>query len=153
MPLQSTFDLRALARYRYRSGNVSSENMSMVAPLDFWNIFWGAIIIGVHIVCIVPEAIKLNETTKPTTEPTSESSQFYIMEQKQKQESKENKKTYSIIIISISSIMIALILGAIVTNRLHTYLYTERFYWFTIVLGIIALIVNLILFVIKEQYL
>jgi hypothetical protein len=156
MPSQGTWELKAKARFR--RGEVYNDNESKIEPIGNRNIFFGIIIIGLHIACIVPEALKLNKTSEPTTKPTTEpttdpTSEPYIVQQKQDQERKEKKKTYSIIIISISSIMVALISGAIVTNRLHTYLYTERFYWFTFVFGIIALFVNLILFVIKEQYL
>ena len=122
-------------------------------PVEIRIIMFGICIIGLHILCLILEALKLkkNDTTTPII--TTEVSEFDIMEQKQDKEKKENKNKLTIAIISISAIMIFFISGGIFQEKFLKNGYSTRIYYVTVVLGLIALFVNLILFVIKEQYL
>ena len=133
-----------------KPNNVKGPDLN---PVELWIIMFGIFIIGLHIICLILEAPKLikNNTTTPII--TSKVSEFNIMEQNQNKEKKENKNKLTIAIISISAIMIFFILGGIFQEKFLKNGYSTRIYYVTVGLGLIALFVNLILFVIKEQYL
>ena len=117
---------------------ISKESSTL--PLSWEYYLFGLIILVLHVLCIVFEVPKLNETIN--THISSNASEEWKMKQKQKdEENTKNKKDYTISIIAISSIMIFLILiGAVNAKFFHSNS-SGIVYGVIVFIGIVGLII------------
>jgi F0F1-type ATP synthase assembly protein I len=118
--------------------------------LYFGSYFGGFVILVLHVLCIVFEVPKLNETKNTFIAPGA--SEKWIMEVKQKdEEDTKNKKNYTISIIAISSIMIFLIfVGAVNAKFFHSD-HSGIVYGVFVGIGVVGLIINAVLVWLKDS--
>jgi F0F1-type ATP synthase assembly protein I len=118
--------------------------------LYFGSYFVGFVILVLHVLCIVFEVPKLNETKNTYIAPGA--SEKDIMEVKRKDEEDiKNKKNYTISIIAISSIMIFLILGGAVNAKFFHSDSSGIIYRVFVGIGVVGLIINVVLVWLKDN--
>jgi uncharacterized Tic20 family protein len=118
--------------------------------LYFGSYFFGFVILVLHVLCIVFEVPKLNETKNTYIAPGA--NEEWIIQVKQKdEEDTKNKKNYTISIIAISSIMIFLIfVGAVLAKFFHSGT-SKILYWVFVGIGVVGLIINAVLAPLKDS--
>jgi F0F1-type ATP synthase assembly protein I len=126
---------------------------SKYAELGLISYGLGLIILVLHILCIVFEVPKLNETinTHIRKVPDNGDEEWKMEEKRKDEEDTKNKKDYTISIIAISSIMIFLILvGAVLAKFFHSDT-SVILYGVFVGIGVAMLIVNFALLVHKGK--
>lgn len=110
------------------------------APLSWEFYLFGLIILVLHVLCIVFEVPKLNETIY-THLPSNTSEEWKMKQKRKDEENTKNKKDYTISIIAISSIMIFLILIAAVNAKFFHSNSSGVVYGVIVFIGIVGLII------------
>jgi amino acid transporter len=124
----------------FNAKRIAISKESIYAPLSWEYYLFGLIILVLHVLCIVFEVPKLNETIY--TYVPSNGSEEWKMEQKRKdEENTKNKKNYTISIIAISSIMIFLILVGAVNAKFFHSNSSGVVYGVLVFIGIVCLII------------
>jgi hypothetical protein len=118
--------------------------------LHFGSYFFGFVILVLHVLCIVFEVPKLNETKNTYIAPGA--NEEWIMKVKQKdEEDTKNKKNYTISIIAISSIMIFLIFVGAVLAKFFDSGTSVILYWVFVGIGVVGLIIIAVLAPLKDK--
>lgn len=119
---------------------IAISKESTHAPLSWKFYLFGLIILVLHVLCIVFEVPKLNETIY-TYIPSNASEEWKMKQKRKDEENTKNKKDYTISIIAISSIMIFLILiGAVNAKFFHSNS-SGVVYGVIVFIGIVGLII------------